>query len=349
VSDPAPNHASEGDEPRPTSPDGAERRPNLAWDWSNAALGAAYALPAAALIVDDLAKGLALAVGVLPPALVGLAPKRRERIAVVALGALTGTSIFIGGVLAGVQVLAVAAIAAFGIGAAMLAARWRLGMVAMLFSLPMVGIGLSYPVGKAAVVAGLMVLGGILACLISMLWPERDSAPHAGVESPQPSPPPTLGYGLRLGAAGASAAAIGFLFHLDHVGWACAAALLVMRPAAEMQRLRSVGRVLSVAVGALAAIALLHLSPSPIWYSLAAIAALGGAAGTHGSRWYLTPAFTTFLVFILLLYSDPKDTGWRFGERLLETVLGVGLAYLFGLALPSLIAWGESSSRRLAE
>jgi hypothetical protein len=42
----------------------------------------------------------------------------------------------------------------------------------------------------------------------------------------------------------------------------------------------------------------------------------------------------TFLVFVLLLYSNPDQAGWRLGE----TVLGVALAYLFGLGLPALAA-----------
>ncbi len=149
---------------------------------------------------------------------------------------------------------------------------------------------------------------------------------------------PTLGYGIRLAAAGASAAAIGFAFNLDHVGWACAAALLVMRPAAEMQRLRSIGRIVAVLVGALLAIGLIRLSPPLGWFSLAAIAAIAGAGGSHRSRWYLTPAFTTILVLLLLLYSHPNEAGARLGERVLETLLGVSLAYLFGLAVPALIA-----------
>jgi hypothetical protein len=50
----------------------------------------------------------------------------------------------------------------------------------------------------------------------------------------------------------------------------------------------------------------------------------------------VTSAFTTFLVFLLLLYSDPHDATRRFNERVLETLLGVGLAYVFGLRLPAL-------------
>jgi uncharacterized membrane protein YccC len=230
----------------------------------------------------------------------------------------------------------VAAILGLGVGSAMLPARFRFGTLAMNLSLPMVGVGLSYSdVGKAAGITGLIVLGSVCACAIWMLLPEqgRATSPRA---RPRPTTVPTLDYGIRLGAAGATAAAIAFLLNLDHVGWACAAALLVMRPAAEMQRLRSAGRIISVTVGAVAAVVLVHAGPPAALYSLAVFAALAGAAATHGSRWYVAPAFTTFLVFLLLLYADPQDAASRFGERVLETLLGVGIAYVFGLVLPSL-------------
>ena len=238
----------------------------MVWDWSAARLGAIYALPGALVILSDRSRGLALVLGVLPAAIVGLMPTRRGRLAIIVLGAAIGFPMFIGGLLAGVPVLAVAAIAGLGIGAALLAARARLGQVAMTLSLPMVGVGLSYPdLGKAAGLAGLMVLGSIFGCVVSMFWPER-----APGQAPVAALKPTLGYGVRLGAAGATAAAIGFLLDLEHVGWACAAALLVMRPAAEMQRLRSVGRIIAVAIGALAAIGLVRLTPAAWVYSLAA-------------------------------------------------------------------------------
>jgi uncharacterized membrane protein YccC len=147
--------------------------------------------------------------------------------------------------------------------------------------------------------------------------------------------PPTVEYGIRLGAVGATAAAIGFLLDLEHVGWACTAGLIVMRPTAEMQRLRSIGRIVAVATGAFVAIALARAGPPSAVYGAAAIAALAGAAGTHRSRWYVTPAFTTFLVFLLLVHGHPEEAASRFGERLLETLLGVGIAYAFGLAFPA--------------
>jgi len=319
----------------------------VVWRWPDAALGAAYALPGALLVFNDLTRGLALALGVLPGAIVGLMPRRRGRLAIIVLGCAIGVPLFVGGIVAGAPILAVAAIAVLGPASARLAARHRLGQVAMSLSLPMFGVGLSYPgVQKGAEVCGLMIAGSIYACLVSMLWPERAAAPRAAPDAGARGP--ALEYGVRLGAAGATAAAIGFLLDLEHVGWACAAALLVMRPAAEMQRLRSVGRIISVAVGALAAILLVRLHPPAAIYALVVLATVAGAAATHTSRWYVTPAFTTFLVFLLLLYARPQDAASRFDERVLETLLGVAIAYLFGLALPA-PRWPRSRARSPAD
>jgi hypothetical protein len=247
----------------------------------------------------------------------------------------------VGSLLAEVPALAVIAIALAGIGAAAAAARSPIGGVAMVLSLPLLGIGLSYTdVGTAVEVGGLMVAGSVWACAVSMLWPERVSPPRP------PTVRPTLQYGVLLGLAGATAAAIGFLADLEHVGWATGAALLVMRPSEEMQRLRSIGRVLAVLAGALAGIALVRATSSPGWYSIAVVAALAAAAGTSGSRWYVAPAFTTALVFLLLLYAEPENAGHRFSERVLETVLGVGLAYLYGLAVPRLLARWRGGARQ---
>lgn len=108
---------------------------------------------------------------------------------------------FIGGLLAGVPVLAVLVIAGLGVGSALLAARFRLGELAMTLSLPMVGVGVCYSaLGTAAALAGIMVLGSGFACVVSMAWPAHAAAPPSGA-----APNLTLGYGARLGAAGAVA------------------------------------------------------------------------------------------------------------------------------------------------
>ncbi len=95
--------------------------------------------------------------------------------------------------------------------------------------------------------------------------------------------------------------------------------------------------ILSVIAGAAVGVGFIRADPLAGLYSAAAIAAVAGAAATHRSRWYVTSAFTTFIVFLLMLYSNPHDARSRFDERVLETLLGVALAYAFGLGIPFLL------------
>jgi hypothetical protein len=70
------------------------------------------------------------------------------------------------------------------------------------------------------------------------------------------------------------------------------------------------------------------------------VAAISCVGATRESRWYISPLFTTFLVLTLMLYTEATTATeqWRFNERVGETILGVTFAYLFGLALPELLA-----------
>jgi uncharacterized membrane protein YccC len=112
-----------------------------------------------------------------------------------------------------------------------------------------------------------------------------------------------------------------------------------MRPKREMQQLRSIGRVVSVFVGALVAVAFVRAAPPLAAVAAAAILAIAGMGATRQSRWYVGPLFTTFLVLTLLLYSDAtkSEEQWRFNERVGETIIGVAFAYFYGLVVADLL------------
>ncbi len=95
---------------------------------------------------------------------------------------------------------------------------------------------------------------------------------------------------------------------------------------------------LSVLVGALSASWLLGEDLGPVTIAAVTGASLVAAAATRGSRRYITPAFSTFLVFWALLYGDATrmSIGHRFDQRVLETTAGVIIAYAFGLLIPKL-------------
>ena len=271
----------------------------------------------------------------MPAAATALAPRRRGRVLTVIVGTVAGFCMVLGAVLAQEPELAVIAILATSVGTALWATRGRAGLLAMSLGLPLVGIGLSFSeVGDAVILGLLMVAGSVWAYLVSLLWPESAVAPPPAPRLPVQI---ALGYGCLLGAAGGIAAAIGFATDLEHVGWATAAALLVMRPGRDALVLRSIGRATSVLVGATLGGLFMVTEPAAGAVAVAVLAALCGLSGTQPSPWYIAPAFTTFIVFVLLLQDSPADAEHRFGERTLETLLGVGLALFFGAVVPSVL------------
>lgn len=311
---------------------------HLRWGTRDAVFAATLALPASLVIIfGEVHTGLALLFGSLPAAIVGLAPRRKERLRLIIVGILFGLFIMLGSFVAQWWWLAIPAMFLFGYGAAQLAALKPFGMIALMMGAPLAGIGLSYAgLHNSTGLAVLLVTGSVVAAAIALLFPIADSG-----QAPEARPLPKVlaqDYGVRLGLAGATAAAVGFGLGLDHIGWIAGAALFVMRPNMQTAKARAIGRIASVFVGALLASWLLSLRLEPVWIALVAAGALVLAAGTHKSEWYVTPLFTTFLVFWLLLYGDATQASieHRFWQRVLETLAGVTIAVLFGIVWPTL-------------
>ncbi|PMC07177.1 FUSC family protein [Microbacterium sp. UMB0228] len=323
-------------------------RGGLTWRWSRFGLGLLYAVPSMAVAPFDPAVALALSIGVLPAAAMGLPARRRARSAIPVLGTLVALGLLLGATLALAPVLAVPALAVLAVMASMLAARERAGPLALTLVLPMVGLGLSFPLSATTILlAGAIVAGSVYAWLIALLWPEHRAG--ARVPAAMPKGRALLVYGVLLGAAAGTAAAIGFATGVEHVGWATGAVLLVMRPVRGQLVLRSVGRAASVLIGALAAAGFALLSPSGVVVALAIGVVVGGLGAVQESRWYVAPAFTTFLVLSLLLSTSDASPTSRFLERTLETLLGVALALFFGALVPALLAMRRPSRADVSE
>lgn len=312
------------------------RRPALAWSWQRALAGVVFGLPAAVVTVVNPELGIGLAVGVLPAAMIGIPARRRKRVVILLIGTLAGLSLFAGGLLAHLpMILAAVLLAAIVTGASLLTTRAPGGRLVLTLCAPLVAAGLSYDdYATSAATFALLVAASAYAWLVSLLWPARPAPDQP--RSPLPSVRAMLDYGVRLGVAAAAVFVLVSSTGVDHPGWAPAACLLVARPQVDLLQRRGVGRVASVILGATAAALLVHLQPADVVLAIIAAAVLGLAAGTAGSRWYITSAFTTLLVFLLMLNGHPAETVGAFEARVGETVLGVAAAYLFGWAIPRL-------------
>ncbi|GAA1495026.1 hypothetical protein GCM10009628_00280 [Paeniglutamicibacter kerguelensis] len=310
----------------------------ITWDWPLFIYGLVMALPAALVIPTNPMAGLALALGVLPAAAFKLPGVRQERHTIIIVGVLCAVALQIGSLLTNVPAVAVPAIFVLAVLTSVWSRASRFGTLTLFLALPLTGIGLSiHSFGTAVILGGLMVAGSVYAWLVSLLWPER-------VPPTAPVPPPKLPlntmfvYGTLLGLAAASAAAIGYLLDLEHVGWPTGAVLLVMRPARSQLVLRSIGRAASVLLGSLAAAAFAVFSTQGLGTALVVGVVVAAMAATTASRWYVTPGFASFIVLTFIMQADTTESpGDRFVERTMETLLGISLALLFGALIPAII------------
>jgi len=143
----------------------------VVWSWPHALIGVVYAIPAAAVALRDPGSGIPLAVGVLPAVFVGIPPQRRSRIIILIIGVLAGASMFLGGALTHLPIIAtVALLVAAVIGAALLASTLPAGRVVLVLCAPLIAIGLSNTDWASSVATFLLLsLGSAYAYLVALL------------------------------------------------------------------------------------------------------------------------------------------------------------------------------------
>ncbi|WP_232016989.1 FUSC family protein [Gordonia insulae] len=325
-----------------TDPDvtDASPPPVLVWRWLPAAAALVAAIPAVLITaLVDVESGAALALGMIPALAIGIPRPRRRRVIILAASAILGVPITLGAAVSPWPALALATLLILPVLATWGAQRLdrpRLSTLLIVLAPPMVGIGLSLDGLSAGLrLTGLFIVGAIITFIVAVAIPESRLPGSDGNAGSPPPRLPGVAYGLTLGVVGVITAGIGFAFDLDHVGWACAAALLVMRPDAALQQWRTIGRFVSVLVGAAAAALLVESAPDSWVFAVAVGVVLAAAGGTRGSRWYILPAFTTFLVILMLTADDVASAPGRFAERTGETALGLVVAAVIGFGAPA--------------
>jgi hypothetical protein len=312
---------------------------NLVWSWRNAAFGVVMSSVAVVVMLSgNVQNGLYLLLGAIPAAILGLPPRRTDRRRVMIIGVLFALSTLIGSILAQWAAVAVVGMFLLGLGAALLATRRLFGYAVLTICLPLAGSGLTYDgLAESAPVSALFLAGSAIAFVGALCFPEYDAP--ATVSRPLLSVPAARNYGVRLGLAAAVSTAIGLYSGAEYTGWIVISTLLVIRPTDEMLKLRSAGRAVSVFIGAVVAAWMLSMDLSAPAIALVSAGAIVAASATNASRWYITPIFTTFLILWSILYGDStlQNIESRAWERVANTLLGVAIAYFFGLVVPTLM------------
>jgi hypothetical protein len=271
----------------------------------------------------------------LPVALLGVMPSSKRRVQGLLLGVAFAVVFLLGSVVSQIPLVAVFAVFGVAYGAAMLASKRPTGRVVLGLMLPALVVGLSSAGAIGLITSLFLVAGSIWATAVTMLWPERS----ADVDQPAPTLDShrTQVYALLLASAASLALLLGYAFNFSHLGWAPAAVVLVMRPQPDLLTSRGVGRVLATSAGVLFAWLVVRYQPADLLLAVVIVGVVAAIVATRTSRWYVTSAGTGILVMLLIGLSAPDELRYALLERFGETLLGVALAYTFGVAVPFLL------------
>ena len=262
-------------------------------------------------------------------------PSRKRRVQGLLLGVAFAVVFLLGSVVSQIPLVAVFAVFGVAYGAAMLASKRPIGRVVLGLMLPALVVGLSSAGAIGLITSLFLVAGSIWATAVTMLWPERS----ADVDQPAPTLDShrTQVYALLLASAASLALLLGYAFNFSHLGWAPAAVVLVMRPQPDLLTSRGVGRVLATSAGVLFAWLVVRYQPADLLLAVVIVGVVAAIVATRTSRWYVTSAGTGILVMLLIGLSAPDELRYALLERFGETLLGVALAYTFGVAVPFLL------------
>lgn len=145
---------------------------------------------------------------------------------------------------------------------------------------------------------------------------------------------PIMRYAIRLTLAmvcgyGVTLALPGFV----HGGWILLTTALIMRTSYSVTKQRRNDRVLGTMVGCVVAALLIHVLPRD-WLFLPVIITVGSAHAFGASNYRIT-ALSASITALLWIHFLAPATAVLFYQRMGDTVIGAGLAWVFSFLLPS--------------
>lgn len=145
---------------------------------------------------------------------------------------------------------------------------------------------------------------------------------------------PTMRYAIRLMLAMTAGYAITLLFpNFVHGGWILLTTGLIMRANYSITRQRRNDRIVGTLLGCVVAAGLIHFLPG-IWPLIGVIFGVGLSHAFGAVNYRVTALGASISALLLLHYLYPSVQPLFF-ERILDTLIGAGLATVFSFLLPS--------------
>ena len=145
---------------------------------------------------------------------------------------------------------------------------------------------------------------------------------------------PAFRYAIRLALALTTGLALTIFFpKFAHASWILLTTALIMRANYSVTRQRRWDRIIGTLVGCVAAAALQAFVP--VGYLLAFVAIATGISHAFGAVNYRVTAASASVSALLLLHFLQPHAHHVLSERIIDTLIGAALSYVFGFLLPS--------------
>ena len=145
---------------------------------------------------------------------------------------------------------------------------------------------------------------------------------------------PVLRYAIRLTLAMSCGYLITLLLPgMLHGGWVLLTTMLIMRASYSITKQRRNDRIVGTVLGCVVAAILVHTMPQG-WLFLPMLVTVGSAHAFATVDFRVT-ALSASITALLSLHFLAPETGAIFLERIFDTLIGAGLAWLFSFLLPS--------------
>lgn len=225
------------------------------------------------------------------------------------------------------RILVVALVAA---GVASLAESWQWHPPGGLFAVFAAGACASLPavpqallnaaiVGGSSAVFAVALTAAIAVLRIGVRWGSAARTSRAPGRD-------TLAQAATVAAGAALAGAAGLVLVGDHWYWAMVAAVAALGGAQLTARLiRGIQRLIGTVLGVLIAAGLLALQLPPVVTILVAVVCQVGAELYVSRNYGIAMVFVTPLALLMVALAVPADPGRMLSDRLLDTVIGVGV------------------------
>jgi Fusaric acid resistance protein-like len=318
-------------------------RIGIAWSWDAALRGAICALPAVPVILAvNVSVGICFALGTVLVAFVGVPAQMSMRVRAYLIAVMFAVAYAVGCVIGQWPVVAVLALAALAYVSVLITGQNPRSQLIAMLVVPGFAVGMNEPVPDGFVIAVMFLAGGLWATFVSVMWHPAPGGPQAparfsALGGPEHDERATRVYAICFALAVGIALAIGFAKDFQHVAWAAVAAAFVMRPDPGLLASRALGRALATLAGVCAAAVLFQRGLGEAALALVTVFTVSAMIATRTSPWYVTSAGTGLLVLLMSGISSTQQLQLSFHDRILETVIGAGLAMVFGVIVPRLL------------